>query len=841
MQLKQQQQQRKWLPMTRQEPDRLVLLEQQNKKRLLMAQYKQDPLTPSNQQQQQQDVGAEVDTDLRPLQDPDLLTSSTISQDQTDGSKARETKLLAALLDHTFDPQLLHQHLTPQQPMLPAMRQQLSGSAYHPMLLEQQRKNWGDGIAGLDYDEIAEIDDNGVLKKRNISHDQPDGGVPFFRTQLLDERRHVNILFVVYLDYDEDKDDDDDNNDLSDEVTSTHLAETNTRHLVPVAESIQVVSDVLDNALDRLVASDRTLRRSLPKIGSMYGLTAPYLAFYHFREKFQQEVLSLSEDHQEQFRILVDYISSSVGEEYSQADKMFEQGFVSPEYMEYLFVPNEIVVAQVADQVLGFIQESSLRKSSYPSNDAQRGGHMNMRLNDPDEGGSRSNATQTSDTHLGEGIPSATWTFEASSWTFDGRFHTQRSSQTITFGAPDVKKKRITELNVYPLRYAPAEEQRLRRRGMIFLRCRTQAYVRYCGWDYEHDEHHKDTRFMIDIATYKKLHTAKNKSTLPNAQQMDMASGENSRIDKPDFSGEAEVPPGDFMLLLPAHIYGFNMQAKKWVNLRVDCIKPVQWNKESFNSLAIDSNTKEMIEALVKNKIEADKATDVIAGKGSGLIVLLHGVAEIAEKPLYRVTCGDIGTDPVKVEQYLESVFLLGRIWDCVVLLDEADVFLEQRTLSDLQRNALVSVFLRVLEYYDGILLLTSNRVGTFDEAFKSRIQLALHYENLNKAQRLQIWKNFIGRLEDLEVDFDASDIHSHIDNLAEFRMNGRQIRNAITTARQLALFKRTKLTFEHLKHAILVSGKFDKYLDEVHAGTPDDKIHAGTVDDQFARDDGMR
>ncbi len=37
-----------------------------------------------------------------------------------------------------------------------------------------------------------------------------------------------------------------------------------------------------------------------------------------------------------------------------------------------------------------------------------------------------------------------------------------------------------------------------------------------------------------------------------------------------------------------------------------------------------------------------------------------------------------------------------------VVLLDEADVFLEQRSLANLERNALVSVFLRVLEYYDG-------------------------------------------------------------------------------------------------------------------------------------------
>lgn len=75
-----------------------------------------------------------------------------------------------------------------------------------------------------------------------------------------------------------------------------------------------------------------------------------------------------------------------------------------------------------------------------------------------------------------------------------------------------------------------------------------------------------------------------------------------------------------------------------------------------------------------------------------------NSVAEIAEKPLYRVTCGDIGTEPEQVEDYLESVLHLGKTWGCVVLLDEADVFLEQRGLEDLKRNALVSVFLRVLE-----------------------------------------------------------------------------------------------------------------------------------------------
>lgn len=148
---------------------------------------------------------------------------------------------------------------------------------------------------------------------------------------------------------------------------------------------------------------------------------------------------------------------------------------------------------------------------------------------------------------------------------------------------------------------------------------------------------------------------------------------------------------------------------------------------------------------MVRMQISSNITSDVIEGKGKGLIILLHGgpgtgktltaesVAELAERPLYRVTCGDIGTSPDSVESYLESVLYIGSAWKAgkptfcisvddaslgssylVVLLDESDVFLEEREKSDLQRNALVSVFLRVLEYYDGILILTSNRGTKF-------------------------------------------------------------------------------------------------------------------------------
>jgi SpoVK/Ycf46/Vps4 family AAA+-type ATPase len=278
----------------------------------------------------------------------------------------------------------------------------------------------------------------------------------------------------------------------------------------------------------------------------------------------------------------------------------------------------------------------------------------------------------------------------------------------------------------------------------------------------------------------------------------------------------------------------------------VDYIREVQWLKKAFESLVVPPKSKELIEALITTTLAAEKSTDIIPGKGNGLIMLLHGgpgtgktftaetVAEFAEKPLYRVTCGDIGTKPEAVEQYLESVLYLGKTWGCVVLLDEADVFLEERGLQDMERNALVSVFLRVLEYYDGILILTSNRVGTFDEAFKSRIQLALHYKTLTVAQRKKIWRNFLASLKDMgESDaIDLDDISDNLDDLARHAMNGRQIRNSITTARQLAKFRKKAMSYDDLEHVISVAGEFDKYLTEVREGISDENI---------ARADGRR
>jgi hypothetical protein len=238
------------------------------------------------------------------------------------------------------------------------------------------------------------------------------------------------------------------------------------------------------------------------------------------------------------------------------------------------------------------------------------------------------------------------------------------------------------------------------------------------------------------------------------------------------------------------------------------------------------------------------------------LIVITNSVAEIAEKPLYSVTCGDVGIDPESVEQYLKTVSHLGKAWNCgmclfnsiqdastksinlVLLLDEADVFLEERSLNDLQRNSLVSgkhatfhfrslltisVFLRILEYYEGILILTSNRVGSFDEAFRSRIQLSLHYPKLTPPFRKKIWQNFFDILSEDKEDADLKELEGQLDELAEREMNGREIRNALTSARQLASHKGITLRWSHLKTTLDISKEFNDYLKDVHGHAADD------------------
>jgi SpoVK/Ycf46/Vps4 family AAA+-type ATPase len=94
---------------------------------------------------------------------------------------------------------------------------------------------------------------------------------------------------------------------------------------------------------------------------------------------------------------------------------------------------------------------------------------------------------------------------------------------------------------------------------------------------------------------------------------------------------------------------------------------------------------------------------DFIQGKGVGQIVLLHGppgvgktytvecIAESFGRSLLSLTVADLGMEEIAIEERLDAWFSLAEVWRAVLLIDEADVFLERRSRNDIRRNALVA------------------------------------------------------------------------------------------------------------------------------------------------------
>lgn len=166
----------------------------------------------------------------------------------------------------------------------------------------------------------------------------------------------------------------------------------------------------------------------------------------------------------------------------------------------------------------------------------------------------------------------------------------------------------------------------------------------------------------------------------------------------------------------------------------------VESSDDSINNLAIPESALKTIKAFAsqQNRVTAKMtwSADFIKGKGLGQVILLHGkctqqrdtddvtnlsrsiwsgkdvycrygelivqptdwanclaeaVAEWLKRPLLSLTVADLGTVETSIEQRLTTWFDLAEAWNAVLLVDEADIFLEQRKNKDLYRNGLVT------------------------------------------------------------------------------------------------------------------------------------------------------
>jgi len=189
------------------------------------------------------------------------------------------------------------------------------------------------------------------------------------------------------------------------------------------------------------------------------------------------------------------------------------------------------------------------------------------------------------------------------------------------------------------------------------------------------------------------------------------------------------------------------------------------------------------------------------------------------------------------MEQQLVKILNIAFTWKAVLLLDEADIYFEKRTSGNKMHNAITGIFLRHLEYYQGkkdyysshiyggeffinlsslsfyppfsssgILFLTTNRVMSFDDAFRSRITMCFHYPKLIPEKRKEIWKNFI----------DGAGLDLNADDFSKYELNGREIRNVLHIAQTLAEGNNEGITKDHVIKVIRIAQEFQEDMEKM-------------------------
>jgi hypothetical protein len=186
------------------------------------------------------------------------------------------------------------------------------------------------------------------------------------------------------------------------------------------------------------------------------------------------------------------------------------------------------------------------------------------------------------------------------------------------------------------------------------------------------------------------------------------------------------------------HLFHLEWHRNVWVH--VQHVQAYAYQPALRERLVLPQVHRDLIDILTADRNFL--VEDVVPGK----TLTAEVYAEVVGKPLYRVHSGQLGVTASSVEASLTAILRRAARWDCVLLLDEADVYIRRRD-NDLQHNAIVAEFLRTLEYFTGLLFMTTNRVGDIDEAILSRCIAVIEYLPPDTDDAHRLWRTLAAQL----------------------------------------------------------------------------------------------
>ncbi len=231
----------------------------------------------------------------------------------------------------------------------------------------------------------------------------------------------------------------------------------------------------------------------------------------------------------------------------------------------------------------------------------------------------------------------------------------------------------------------------------------------------------------------------------------------------------------------------FSFLQKKYFFANVNNLTDYVYDTEAHKRIFLPKNITKLLTTVFSTSIDSFIG-DVLDNKHGGMIILAAGnpgigktstaevYSEMQQMPLYAVDFSELGTDLNSIENSLTTIFRRVEKWNAIVLFDEIDVFLAKREKSDLNRTAIVGVFLRLMDYFRGVMFLTSNRPEVLDFAIHSRITLKIKYPDLDEKTREKIWED---KCEKANIN-----IQDGFSEVSKIELNGREIRNLVRLAK---------------------------------------------------------
>ena len=236
---------------------------------------------------------------------------------------------------------------------------------------------------------------------------------------------------------------------------------------------------------------------------------------------------------------------------------------------------------------------------------------------------------------------------------------------------------------------------------------------------------------------------------------------------------------------IPYHPYVqmYDITKYRSVAIHVDKLEEYVYSTDIIDSLILPDEEKKLLSALIGGE---NNFQDIISGKSGGIIVLASGIAgtgktltaevyaEVVKKPLYQIQSSQLGLNPQEIEKSLQAILRRADKWGAVLLIDECDAYVSKRG-EDMVQNAVVGVFLRLLEYYRGILFLTTNRHDIIDDAIVSRLTAHIRYAVPERPFQLRIL-NLLAKKFEVEITDKEAD--AILDKYPQ--VTGRDIRNLL-------------------------------------------------------------